>query len=152
MWFWSLGQQDPLEKGKATHSSIPAWRIPWTEEPGGLQSTGSRRVGHDWSDTARMGLSCGMWNWDLVPWPGVEPGPLHCDLGVSDTGSPGESPEPHSVYRWGWSLCGSPRPPAVRSILKTITKSEHPYLHHEGCDSGELKSHFYLKILTEQLG
>ena len=43
----SLGQEDPLEEGMATHSSILAWRIPWTEEPGGLQSLGSRRVGHD---------------------------------------------------------------------------------------------------------
>ena len=38
----SLGQEDPLEKGMATHSSIPAWRIPWTEEPGGLESMGSQ--------------------------------------------------------------------------------------------------------------
>ena len=45
----SLGQEDPLEKGMATHSSILAWRFPWTEEPGGLQSIGSHRVGHDWS-------------------------------------------------------------------------------------------------------
>ena len=43
----SLGQEDPLEIGMATHSSIPASRIPWTEEPGGLQSMGSQRVGHD---------------------------------------------------------------------------------------------------------
>ena len=43
----SLGREDPLEKEMATHSSILAWRIPWTEEPGGLQSTGSQRVGHD---------------------------------------------------------------------------------------------------------
>ena len=43
----SLGQEDPLEKEMATHSSILAWRIPWTEEPGRLQSTGSHRVGHD---------------------------------------------------------------------------------------------------------
>ena len=42
----SLGQDDALEKGMATHSSILAWRIPWTEEPGGLQSTRSQRVGH----------------------------------------------------------------------------------------------------------
>ena len=45
---WSLGWEDPLEKEMETHSSILAWRIPWTEEPGGLQSTGSQRVGHDW--------------------------------------------------------------------------------------------------------
>ena len=44
----SLGQEDPLEKGMATHSSILAWRIPWTENSGGLQAMGSQRVGHDW--------------------------------------------------------------------------------------------------------
>ena len=49
----SLGWEDPLEKGVATHSSILAWRIPWTEEPGRLQSTESQRVGHDWSNFAR---------------------------------------------------------------------------------------------------
>ena len=43
----SLGGEDPLEKEMATHSSILAWRISWTEEPGRLQSTGSQRVGHD---------------------------------------------------------------------------------------------------------
>ena len=43
----SLGQEDPLEKGMATHSSILAWRIPWAEEPGRLQSMGLQRVGHD---------------------------------------------------------------------------------------------------------
>ena len=43
----SLGWGDPLEEGMATHSSILAWRIPWTEEPGGLQSMGSQRLGHD---------------------------------------------------------------------------------------------------------
>ena len=43
----SLGQEDPLEKGMTTHSSILAWRIPWTEEPGGLQSMALQRVGHD---------------------------------------------------------------------------------------------------------
>ena len=47
MWVWSLGQEDPLEKEMAIHSSIPAWRIPWTEEPDGLQSMGSQRVRHD---------------------------------------------------------------------------------------------------------
>ena len=51
-WVWSLSQEDPLEKGMATHSSILTWRIPWTEEPGWLQSTGSQRVGHNWSDLA----------------------------------------------------------------------------------------------------
>ena len=48
-WVRSLGQEDPLEKEMATHSSILAWRIPWAEEPGGLQSMGSQRVGHDFT-------------------------------------------------------------------------------------------------------
>ena len=48
-WVQSLGQKDPLEKEIATHSSILAWRIRWTEEPGGLQSVESEGVGHDWA-------------------------------------------------------------------------------------------------------
>ena len=47
MWVQSLGREDPLEEGMATHSSILAWRTLWTEEPGGLQSMGSQRVGQD---------------------------------------------------------------------------------------------------------
>ena len=46
-WFRSLGQEDPLEEGRVIHSSILTWRIPWTEKPGGLQSMGLDRVGHD---------------------------------------------------------------------------------------------------------
>jgi len=46
-WVRSLGQEDPLEKAMDTHSSILAWRIPWTEKPGGLQSMGSQVVRHD---------------------------------------------------------------------------------------------------------
>ena len=46
-WLRSLVWEDPLDKGMARHSSILAWRIPWTEEPGGLQSMGRKRVGHD---------------------------------------------------------------------------------------------------------
>ena len=52
---WSLGWEDPLEEGMATHSSILAWEIPWTEEPGALQPMESRRVGHDWAtNTQRL--------------------------------------------------------------------------------------------------
>ena len=47
IWVQSLGQEDLLEKGIATHSSILTWRIPWTEEPGRLQSMGLQRVGHN---------------------------------------------------------------------------------------------------------
>ena len=49
-----LGWADPLKKGMATHSSIPAWWIPWTEEAGGLQSRGSQRVRHDWATNTRV--------------------------------------------------------------------------------------------------
>ena len=46
---WSLGQEDPLEKGMTSYSSVLVWRIPWIEEPGGLQSIGLQRVRHDWA-------------------------------------------------------------------------------------------------------
>ena len=48
-WVWSLGWEDPLEKEMVTHSSILAWRIPWMEKPGKLQSMGLQRVRHDWA-------------------------------------------------------------------------------------------------------
>ena len=57
-WVWSLGQEDPLGKGMATHSSIIAWEIPWTEEPGGLQSIVLHRVTHEWSSLARTHPHC----------------------------------------------------------------------------------------------
>ena len=53
----AMGQEDPLEKGMATHSSILAWKIPWTEEPGGLQSLGVQRVGHSWVTNPCLTLS-----------------------------------------------------------------------------------------------
>ena len=55
-WVQSLGGENPLEKEMATHSSILAWRISWTEEPGGLQSMGSKRVGHDWATNTHFNL------------------------------------------------------------------------------------------------
>ena len=51
---WSLGREHPLEKRMATHSSVLAWRIPWTEEPGGLQSMGLQRVRHDWASNTEF--------------------------------------------------------------------------------------------------
>ena len=102
MWVWSLGQEHPLEEGMATHLSILAWRIPLTEEPGGLWSVGSQKVGHDWSNIAAASWICRLrsftrlWNfhpffffkprlidWFFWPWhtacgifvlqPGIEP-------------------------------------------------------------------------------
>ena len=51
----SLGQEDPLMEEMATHSSVLAWKMPWTEEPGGLQAVGSQRAGHDWAHTTSFG-------------------------------------------------------------------------------------------------
>ena len=56
-WALFLGQEDPLEKGMATHSSILAWRIPWTQKPGGLQSMGSQRAGHSWATNTHIQFS-----------------------------------------------------------------------------------------------
>ena len=56
-WVWSLGWEDPLEREMVTHSSILAWKIPWTEKPGRLQSTGSQRVRHDWATSLTYLLS-----------------------------------------------------------------------------------------------
>ena len=56
-WVWSLGQEDPLEKEMATHSSTLAWKIPWMEEPGRLQFMGSQRVGHDWATKLSLSLT-----------------------------------------------------------------------------------------------
>ena len=59
MWVWSLGQEDSLEKEMAIHSSTIAWKIPWTEEPGRLQSMPSQRVRHDWATSISFFLSIG---------------------------------------------------------------------------------------------
>ena len=72
---WFLGQEDPLEKGMAIHSSIFAWRFPWTEEPGGLQSMELQRVGHDWVTNTSTFFLCSLYNssktvrteWELLP-------------------------------------------------------------------------------------
>ena len=62
----SLGWEDPLEKGMATHSSTLAWKIPWTEEAGRLQSMGSQRVGHDWATSLHFCVIKGL-GVDLTP-------------------------------------------------------------------------------------
>ena len=61
MWVRCLGWEDPLEEGMATHSSVLAWRIPWTEKPDGLQSIGSQRVRYDWSNLAHTHRNLWMW-------------------------------------------------------------------------------------------
>ena len=68
----SLGREDPLEVGTTSHSSILVWRIPWTEEPGGLQSIDSQRVGHDGSDLARMHTCTDRWMNTLLVGPKLD--------------------------------------------------------------------------------
>ena len=72
---WSLGWEDLLEKEMATHSSIPAWRIPGMEEPGRLQSMGSQRVGHDWATSLHLYTS--FWRRQWPPTPVLLPGKSH---------------------------------------------------------------------------
>ena len=69
-WIWSLVWEDSLEKGTATHSSILAWRIPWTEKPSGLQSMGLQRAGHDWATFTFMQEHRTTWSmlWDIQRW------------------------------------------------------------------------------------
>ena len=63
----SVGREDPLEKEMATHSSTPAWRIPWTEEPGRLQSMGSQTVGDDWATSLSL-KTCSQYAWTTNEW------------------------------------------------------------------------------------
>ena len=66
-WVQSLGWEDPLEEGMATHSTIPAWRIPRTEEPGGLQSMGLQRVRHDLTTKQQFSLWIFFWIFEWKP-------------------------------------------------------------------------------------
>ena len=106
---WSLGQEDPLEKEMAPHSSTLAWRIPWTEEPGGLQSMGSQSQTplSDWTTTYTLkiylfiqlcwalAVACGIW----FPDQGLNLGPLHWECSVLTTGPPEKS---STVYSHAW--------------------------------------------------
>ena len=78
IWVWSLGQEDLLEEGMATHSNILAWRISWTEEPGGLQPIWSQRVGHDWvTELNWTELNTHCWRKKWQPTPLFLPGESH---------------------------------------------------------------------------
>ena len=84
----SLGWEDLLEKDMATHSSILAWRIPGTGEPGGLPSMASHRVGHDWSDLASAAASAGEWSKSK----GFFPGGSDCKESSCNAGDLGSIP------------------------------------------------------------
>ena len=110
------GQEDPLEEGMSTHPSTLAWRIPWTEEPGKLQSTGSQRVGHDWSNLACIHIYCVSCviiknNWHL----------LHSSL---------QCPKKHSVCI---HLLNPPKPCEIDMILNLITNVENKVQKLRNC-------------------
>ena len=110
---WSMGQEDPLEKEMATHSSIIAWRIPWTEEPGGLQSMGSQRVRNNWK-TNTFTFSAG---WSVG------------------------NREPCWVFNgvWTYSLRSmSPHDSAVPLVPDTLPPYHHHHLSCWCCSSGRL--------------
>ena len=88
-WVRYLSWEDPLEKGMATHCSILAWRIPWTEEPGRLQTMESQRVGHNWAWAWSQLQMCSVsvWshteiNWSTASWSMTH---LHCALQINDS-------------------------------------------------------------------
>ena len=93
-WVRSLGWEDPLEKDMATHSSILAWEIPWTEEPGGLHSMGSQRVIHDWATSLHFTSESGR-SWELRMW--INHG---CTISYS---------ERFGLALPGWFLIGPPK-------------------------------------------
>ena len=115
MWVRSLGQEDPLENGMATHSSILAWEIPWTEEPGGLQSMGSQRIGYDWvTEHTLTGLQQYKQFWDQRPKKGLTGLKSRCHQSSAPPGS-----------SRGWSI---PWPfPALEAAC--ISLSPGPFLH-----------------------
>ena len=106
-WVWSPGWEDPLEKGMAPHSSILAWRIPWTEEPGGLQSMGSQRVGHDWAPNTFTFMCSSDWvgTFPVAQW-------LIIHLPIQEIR--------------GRSLVGEPRPPHASGQLSPYTTTIDP--------------------------
>ena len=109
-WVWSLGWEDPLEKEMAAHSSTLSWKIPWTEEPGGLQSMGSQRVGHDWATPPPPPHSQRLWRsqWNRMKLAFSCFFDVPTDVGNLISGSPAFSKSlkvsGSSQLMYGWSL------------------------------------------------
>ena len=94
----SLGWEDPLEKGMTTHSSILAWKIPWTEEPGGLQSMGSQRVACSWAHSSVCVGGGGWFTWQLYILVALATWDIFLHLGIP----PLHSCVPRSLRVRGW--------------------------------------------------
>ena len=171
-WVRSLGQEDLLEKQMATHASILAWRIPRTKEPGGLQSTGSQRVGHNWAtslftimESRKMVLmhlpagqeerhSCWEWTSGLV---------LCDDLGGwnGEWGWEGGSRASRHLCAWGWFvLLYSRNEYIVKQLYSNIFLNEvrlvaslnlyQAHIHHGFPTSGLVLGHTQVCLPWEQ--
>ena len=120
MWVWSLGWEDPLEKERATHSSVLAWRIPQTEEPGGPQATGSQRAGHNRVCMADARPWAQQWLWHQMHllWSKLWSAARCCSCSGS-TGNP-----PH------WTLSCHARlfPSCLSAIPSSLWQTEAPSL------------------------
>ena len=102
-WVRSLGWEDPLEKEMATHSRILAWWIPWTEEPGGLPSTGSQRVGHNWVTSLHFTVALAVpLHLDLKPFlpPGLWVAQLSVQSCLTSVSSPVSPAKTSRGLRW----------------------------------------------------
>ena len=157
-WVPSPGQEDPLEKDMATHSSILARRIPWTEEPGGLQSMGSQRVRHEWSDRAcplrtdicllNMFFMLCINKYSILELGGILPELLkhHYITGEDSWDSGGEGTLPRSpstsATPVGVSLLCTPPPEA--SWVQTSPQQHHIFIS----DKGVTVFHFCLTALS----
>ena len=113
-WVWSLGQEYPLEKEMATHSSTLAWKIPWTEEPGRLQFIGLQRVGHDWANSLSLFFPVPVDTWHTEQKLGKMTGHLGkgkmLTLNCFSVWEPMRSCEGTAIRTWGDKTNFSPTP------------------------------------------
>ena len=141
----SLGREDPLEEGMATHSSILAGRIPWTEEPGGLQSMGSQRVGNDWATHTRgRKVICTKVGSCKTSWSSPQPSNNHTPM----TGS---SPNPPQQLPLGRERRWRTKSSSIRNILllsfkKKNLKQTAQYLWIPGSGPWVLGAHTLLSV------
>ena len=112
IWVRSLGQEDPLEKEMATHPSILAWIIPWTEEPGGLQSKGSQRVRYDWTTSLHFSHFSRVWLF-VTLWAVACQAPLSMWFPRQEYRSGLPCPSPGDLYHSGFEPA-SPVSPALQ--------------------------------------
>ena len=117
---WSLSQEDPLEKGTATHSIILAGRIPWTEEPGRLQSTGSQRVEHDWATFTFLDSN---FSFKEHQWC------THCRHSKEGAGSAGETTCRPNSGMLGNAKAGSWIPGQVEIVISLISRQSCQTCH-----------------------